>query len=128
MTTISEKRKKWERKEETFRLSENFWSWKQICEVLSRTQSFYQFPMYVSCVLQTRFLEPLSVPFDQKTLPIICFQTIGHPARIHWCRSGVFIVNFEHISFLVLVCLLLTFSKEMPTGEAFMHSFKFLKS
>ena len=26
------------------------------------------------------------------------------------CRSGVFIVNFEHISFLVLVFLLLTWN------------------
>ena len=30
-----------------------------------------------------------------------------HPYR-HWCRSGVFIVKFEHISHLVLVFLLLT--------------------
>ena len=28
----------------------------------------------------------------------------------HWRRSGVFIVNFEHISHLVLVFLLLTLS------------------
>ena len=29
----------------------------------------------------------------------------------HWRRSGIFIVNFEHISHLVLVFLLLTLSK-----------------
>ena len=29
----------------------------------------------------------------------------------HWRRSGVFIVNFEHISHFVLVFLLLTLSK-----------------
>ena len=28
-----------------------------------------------------------------------------------WCRSGVFIINFEHISHLVLVFLLLNLSK-----------------
>ena len=33
----------------------------------------------------------------------------------HWRRSGVFIVNFEHISHL-LVFLLSTFSREMPAG------------
>ena len=30
------------------------------------------------------------------------------PERRHWRRSGVFIVNFEHISHLALVFLLLT--------------------
>ena len=34
--------------------------------------------------------------------------TIKTPERYHWRRSGVFIVNFEHISQLVLVFLLLT--------------------
>ena len=33
-----------------------------------------------------------------------------------WCRSGVFIVNFEHISHLVLVFLLVTLSRQMSTG------------
>ena len=31
-------------------------------------------------------------------------------------KSGVFIVNFEHISHLALVFLLLNLSKKMPTG------------
>ena len=34
----------------------------------------------------------------------------------HWRRSGIFIVNFEHISQLVLVFLLLTLSRQMPAG------------
>ena len=34
--------------------------------------------------------------------------TIKIPERRHWDRSGIFIVNFEHISHLVLVFLLLT--------------------
>ena len=34
--------------------------------------------------------------------------TIKTPERRHWRRSGVFIVNFEHNSHLVLVLLLLT--------------------
>ena len=37
--------------------------------------------------------------------------TINTPERRHWRRSGVFIVNFEHISHLVLVFLLLTLNK-----------------
>ena len=39
----------------------------------------------------------------------ICSKlTIKTPERRHWDRSGVFIVNFEHISHLFLVLLLLT--------------------
>ena len=34
--------------------------------------------------------------------------TIKTPKRRHWRRSGVFIVNFEHISHLVLAFLSLT--------------------
>ena len=42
----------------------------------------------------------------------ICSKlTIKTPKRRSWCRSGVFTVNFEHISHLVLVFLLLTLSK-----------------
>ena len=33
----------------------------------------------------------------------------------HSCFSGVFIVNFENILYLFLVCLLLTLNKEMFT-------------
>ena len=42
----------------------------------------------------------------------ICSKlTINTPERRHWRRSGVFIVNFEHIPHLVLVFLLLTLNK-----------------
>ena len=34
--------------------------------------------------------------------------TIKAPDRRQWRRSGVFIVNFEHVSHLLLVFLLLT--------------------
>ena len=43
--------------------------------------------------------------------------TIKTRKRRQWCRSGVFIVNFEHISHFVLVFLLLTLSRQMPAGE-----------
>ena len=36
--------------------------------------------------------------------------TIKKPERRKWRRTGVFIVNFEHISHLVLVFLLLILS------------------
>ena len=39
----------------------------------------------------------------------ICSKlTIKTPERRHWRRSGVFIVNVDHISHVVLVFLLLT--------------------
>ena len=42
----------------------------------------------------------------------ICSKlTIKTPERPHWRRSGVFVVNFEHISHLALLFLLLTLSK-----------------
>ena len=41
--------------------------------------------------------------------------TIKIPERRHWRRSEIFIVNFEHISHLVLVFLLLTLSIYLPT-------------
>ena len=47
----------------------------------------------------------------------ICSKlTIKIPERRQWRRSGIFIVNFEHIPHLVLVFPLLTLSKWMPAG------------
>ena len=39
--------------------------------------------------------------------------------RRYWRRSGVFVVNFEHISHLVLVFLLLTLNMQLPTGNMY---------
>ena len=48
----------------------------------------------------------------------ICSKlTIKTPARLHWRRSGVFTVNFEYFSHLVLVFLLLTLSWQMPDSH-----------
>ena len=47
----------------------------------------------------------------------ICSRlAIKTPERRHWRRSGVFIVNFEHISHLFLLFLLLTLNKSMLAG------------
>ena len=47
----------------------------------------------------------------------ICSKLITKtPEWRHWRRSGVFIVNFEHISHLFLVYLLLTLNMEMLAG------------
>ena len=48
----------------------------------------------------------------------ICSKlTIKIPERRQWRRSGIFIVNFEHISHLVLGFLLLTLNMLLPAGE-----------
>ena len=41
---------------------------------------------------------------------------IKTPKRRQWRRSGVFLVNFKHISHFFLVSLLLTLSRQMPAG------------
>ena len=47
----------------------------------------------------------------------ICSKlTIKTPERRKWRRSGVFTVNFEYISHLVLVFSLSTLSRKMPDG------------
>ena len=49
---------------------------------------------------------------NTKTMCETCSKlTIKIPERRQWCRSGVFIVNFEHIPHFVLVFLLLTFEQ-----------------
>ena len=66
--------------------------------------------------------EPTSIPAgnymfkvnnrNTRTMWELCSKlTIKAPERRQWRRSGVFIVNFEHISHLVLVFLLLTLSR-----------------
>ena len=47
---------------------------------------------------------------------------IKTPERRQWRRSRVFIVNFKHISNLVLVFLLLTLSREIPAGKGALFS------
>ena len=47
----------------------------------------------------------------------ICSKlTIKVPERRQWRRSGIFIVNFEHISNLVLVFLLLNLNMQLRAG------------
>ena len=49
--------------------------------------------------------------------------TIKTLERRHWRRSGVFIVNFKHISHFLLVCLLLTLNMLIYTPVFFQWMF-----
>ena len=52
----------------------------------------------------------------------ICSKSIiKTPERCRWHRSDIFIVDFEHISHLVLVFLLLTLSRQMLPGFPFQY-------
>ena len=65
---------------------------------------------------------------NSRTRCEICSKlTIKTPERRQWCRSGIFIVNFEHISHLVLVFLLLTLSRQMRAGKEKKEPVKCLK-
>ena len=44
------------------------------------------------------------------------FKVDNEDTRTTPMASGVFIVNFEHISYLVLLLLLLTLSRKIPVG------------
>ena len=53
---------------------------------------------------------------NTRTRCVICSKlTIKTPEQYQWCRSGFFIGNFEHISRLILLFLLLTLNRQMPT-------------
>ena len=45
------------------------------------------------------------------------FKVNNKDTRTTPCRSGAFIVNFEHISNIVLGFLLLTLKRQMPAGN-----------
>ena len=53
---------------------------------------------------------------NTRTCEICSKLTIKTPEWRQWRRSGVFIFNFEHISHLVLVFLLLTLNMQLPAG------------
>ena len=62
------------------------------------------------------YLSKVNDKNTRKRCEICSKLTIKTPERRHWRRSGVFIVNFEHISHLFLVFSLLTLNKYMLAG------------
>ena len=57
---------------------------------------------------------------SQKALINLVGIYLGHESKVrHWRRPCVFIVNFEHISHLVLVFLLLTLNMKLPAIKSY---------
>ena len=52
--------------------------------------------------------------------------TIKTQEQPHWCRFGIFIVNFEHIPGLVRMVLLLTLNMLLPAGQQLCNLFVIL--
>ena len=67
-----------------------------------------QWLMPVSIMPVNKCLLKVNNRNSRKKCEICSKSTKKTPERRHWRFSGVFIVNFEHISHLVLVFLLLT--------------------
>ena len=73
--------------------------------------------------METAWLTPAGIYLlkvnkrNTRTRYEICSKlAIKIPERHHWRRSGIYIMNFEHISHLVRVFTLLTLSRLMPAG------------
>ena len=66
----------------------------------------------------SRHLPALNCNRNTRTRCEICSKlTIMTPERRQWRRYGVFTVNFEHISHLVLVFILFTLKMQLLPGE-----------
>ena len=77
----------------------------------SKEQNKLSVAAYLSCYPAGIYLFKVNNRNTRTRCEICSKLTINTPERRQWRRSGVFIVNFEHISHLVLVFLLLTLSR-----------------
>ena len=86
---------------------------------------FYFNDFYFSALTAVNFTSWSAIPADiyflkvnnrntRTMCEIYSKLTIKPPERRYWRRSGVFIVNFEHISHLVAVFLLLSLNMQLP--------------
>ena len=75
--------------------------------VRKETEAFFQYISQSSIICSTEVNNR-----NTRIRREICSKLIiKTPERRHWCRSGVFIFNFEYISHLVLVFHMLTLER-----------------
>ena len=72
--------------------------------------------MYVVRYLASNYMFKVNDRNSRARVEICSKLTIKTLERRQWRRSGVFIVNFENISRLVVVFLLLTLGRYIPGG------------
>ena len=71
---------------------------------------------YFACTQPTITCSKLKNKNSRTRYEIGMKLTIKTPERRQWCRSGLFIVNFEQVSYLTLMFLFLTLSTDMLAG------------
>ena len=59
---------------------------------------------------------PAKGKIEKSEICEICSKSTIKSQERHWCRSGDFVVNFEHISHFFLLYLLLILNKSMLVG------------
>ena len=96
------------------------------CEICSKLKikTYLYFPYNNSIACSELTIETLEQGVKYFQNMLVCFHNYNHrhmkfaqefiETVHHWHRSGVSIVNFEHISHLFLVFLLLTLSMQLP--------------
>ena len=85
-----------------------------ICKISITTISYWPFHATGLFLYPVRITENLwfsNVFRGHRKIPLEWKRMIIQSSKVAWRRPGIFIVNFEHISHLVLVFLLLTLSR-----------------
>ena len=96
-------------------------------ENLGKTNEYFVMLLYENCkdsiknftIFNSTYYFDENWDWKAKVFTFSYLFNHGGPYHIEisqWSRSGVFIVNFEHISYLFLVFLLLPLNKKMLTG------------
>ena len=83
---------------------------------MPKCASDYEIRVLVNSFLAGNYLFKVYKRNTRTRCEIRSTLTIKTPERRQWRHSDVFIVNFEHISYLVLVFLLLTLNILLLTG------------
>ena len=78
---------------------------------MAQVQTMLENVLYQTPIPANIYLYKINNRNTRKRCEICSKLTIKTPERRQWRRSGVFIVNFEHILHLILVFLLLALNK-----------------
>ena len=77
-----------------------------LLDTLTQINSIISYISHLTFAYSKLSIEPIA-----QEVKLCSKLTIKTPKRRHWCRSNVFIINFEHVSHLAPVSLLFTLSR-----------------